>query len=81
MFNKSKNKPSNQTLKLYKECVINILIKKYKFSEREAKHWYREFGFDEILVACDYVALNDDPEYVADEIYEFYLISNKIDTQ
>ena len=76
-----KYKPSNQTLKLYKECVIDILIDKYKFSKREAKHWYREFGFDEILVVCDYVGLNDDPEYIADEIYEFYLVSDKIDTQ
>ena len=71
-------KPSNQTLKLYKECVINILIDKYKFSEREAKHWYKEFGFDEILVACDYVGLNDDPEYVADYIYEYYLLNSEV---
>lgn len=75
MFKKNKYKPLNQTLKLYKQSVINILIDKYKFSEREAKHWYREFGFDEIFVTCNYVGLNDDPEYIADEIYEFSLAS------
>ena len=76
-----KNKPSNLTLKLYKECVINILVEKHKFSEREAKQWYGEFGFDEVLVACDYVGLNDDPEYVADNIYEFYLLNIKTEVK
>ena len=56
-------------VKEYKNSMINIFKIKYDLLDFKARKMIEEFGFDNILEQCNYIALHDDPEIWVDAIY------------
>lgn len=62
---------NNSMVKDFKKCIINILMKKYRLSELDARRAIRDSYFDESLKMSTQNTLHIDPEEWADDIYEY----------
>lgn len=55
----------------YKKTMVSIFEIKYGITEFEARKWIKEYDFNGVLKACNYIALHDDPEVWVDAIYQW----------
>lgn len=62
---------NNATVKEFKKCITDILMKKYQLNELQARKAIRDSYFDESLKMSRQNTLHIDPEQWADDIYEY----------
>ena len=55
----------------YKNSMVALFENKYGICEFDARRMIREFDFNSLLKACNYMALHDDPEIWVDSIYNW----------
>lgn len=65
------NSMNNATVKEFKKCITDILMKKYQLNELQARKAIRDSYFDESLKMSRQNTLHTDPEQWADDIYEY----------
>ncbi len=60
-----------KVMKQYKECLTEVMMEKYNMSEFEVKKMLKIFDFESYCQRCNYYALHDDPDDVAERIYNW----------
>lgn len=70
---------NDSTVKEYKKCITDLLMKKYRLDELNARKAVRDSYFGESLKISRQNTLHIDPEQWADDIYEYIFEEPKLE--